>query len=262
MITNDVTSVSYIMDGRCSIPGDGKLHKVTIAILPFTAMIHHVITPRVSFDAYLQCSISNDSNYTLLPGILSTFLDDKYVSKATIPEVGTGDTFRCTLGIDAAIKVTHHIASTTSTMPETQFVERFKTVTYTSTTKIRNRRADGEAINAVERTSLPVVRTKHGGAVDPESVEARIKVLLKQPSGLAECEGSEPIDLGRTDGFCVQWGTGDGIMGPLHGSILDKDEGKFMWVGKIGPGEEVSLESVWDVRAPDEIMWSENTLPS
>ena len=65
MITNDVTSVSYIMDGRCSIPGDGKLHKVTIAILPFTAMIHHVITPRVSFDAYLQVGSLNSY---LLPG--------------------------------------------------------------------------------------------------------------------------------------------------------------------------------------------------
>ena len=54
MVSNDVTSVSFIMDGRCSIPGDGKLHRVTIAILPFTATIHHVVTPRVSFDAYLQ----------------------------------------------------------------------------------------------------------------------------------------------------------------------------------------------------------------
>lgn len=141
-------------------------------------------------------------------------------------------------------------------------MERFKTVTYTSTTKIRNRRVDGEAINVVERTSLPVVRTKSGGPVDPESVEARIKVLLKQPSGLAECETSEPIDLGRPDGFCVQWGTGDGVMGPLHGSILDKDEGKFMWMGKVGSGQEISLESAWDVRAPVDISWSENTVSS
>jgi hypothetical protein len=59
VITNDVTSVSYIMDGRCSIPGDGKLHKVTIAILPFSATIHHVITPRVSSDAYLQVGSLN-----------------------------------------------------------------------------------------------------------------------------------------------------------------------------------------------------------
>ena len=56
VITNDVTSVSYIMDGRCTILGDGKLHKVTIAILPFTATIHYVITPQISFDAYLQVS--------------------------------------------------------------------------------------------------------------------------------------------------------------------------------------------------------------
>ena len=59
LITNDVTSVSYIMDGRCSIPGDGKLHKVTIAILPFTGTIHHVVTPRVSSDAYLQVRSPN-----------------------------------------------------------------------------------------------------------------------------------------------------------------------------------------------------------
>ena len=199
----------------------------------------------------------NDSNYTLLPGVLTTFLDDKYVSKTSVPEVGTRDTFRCTLGIDTAIKVTHRIVSTTSVSPETQFVERFKTVTYTSTTVIRNRRHDGEAIDVVERTSLPVVRTKHGGSVDPESVEARIKVLLKQPLGLAESETSDPIELDRPDGFRVQWGTGDGIMGPLHGNIVDKGEGKFMWVGKVGPGEEVLLESVWDVRAPVDIAWSE-----
>ena len=51
-IANDVTSISCIMDGKCSIPGDG-IHKVTAAILPFAATIHHVITMRVYFDAYL-----------------------------------------------------------------------------------------------------------------------------------------------------------------------------------------------------------------
>lgn len=259
MISNDVTSVSFIMDGRCTIPGDGKLHRVTIAILPFTATIHHVITPRVSLDAYLQCSIPNDSNYTLLPGVLSTFLDEKYVSKITIPEVGTGDTLRCTLGIDTAIKVTHSIVSETSSSPDTQFVERFKTTTYTSKTTIRNRRFDGEAIHVVERTSLPVVRTRSGGRVSAESAEAKIKVLLKEPPGLAENETSDPIELEREDGFRVQWGTGDGNMGPLRGNILDKEEGKFMWVGRVDPGQEVLLESVWDVRAPIDVSWSEDS---
>ena len=59
MISNDVTSISFIMDGRCSIPGDGKLHRVTIAILPFAATIRHVVTPRVSFDAFLQVGLMN-----------------------------------------------------------------------------------------------------------------------------------------------------------------------------------------------------------
>lgn len=184
------------------------------------------------------------------------------MSKITIPEVGTGDALRCTLGIDTAVKVTHSINSETRTPPEAQSVEQFRTVTYTSKTVIRNRRFDGEPIDVVERTSLPVVRTEHGDPIDPDSAEARIKVLLKQPPGLAESESGDPIELDRPDGFCVQWGTGDGNMGPLKGNIVDKEEGKFMWVGKIEPGQEVALESVWDVRAPVNISWSENTIPS
>lgn len=120
---------------------------------------------------------------------------------------------------------------------------------------------DGEAIHLVERTSLPVVRTEQGGPVDPESVEAKIKVLLKQPLGLAESETSEPIELDREDGFRVQWGTGDGVVGPLCGNIADKEEGKFMWVGELRPGQEVSLESVWDVRAPVDVSWCERAVP-
>jgi hypothetical protein len=73
--------------------------------------------------------------------------------------------------------------------------DRFKTVTYTSTTAIWNRRHDGEAIDVVERMSLLVVRTKYSGSVDPESAKARIKALLKQPLGLVESETSDPIEL-------------------------------------------------------------------
>ena len=141
-------------------------------------------------------------------------------------------------------------------------MDRLKTVTYTSTTTVRNRRIEGEPIDVVGRTSLPVVRTKQGSPVDPESAEAKIEVLLKQPLGLSESETGEPIELARPDGFRVQWGTGEGIMGPLCGNIIDKDKGKFMWVGKLGPSQEVSLESVWDVRAPIDVSWSENIVPS
>ena len=164
--------------------------------------------------------------------------------------------------IDPAIKVSHSITHESSTSPETESPERFKTVTYTSTTTIRNRRFDGAPIDVVERTNLPVVKAKRGGSIKSDSAESRIQVLLKEPPGLAESETDGPVDLGRPDGFCVQWGTGDGDVGPLRGSIHGKGEGKFMWIGQVEPGQEVALESVWDVKAPIEISWSENTIPS
>ena len=158
--------------------------------------------------------------------------------------------------------MTHSITSEISSSSEVQSVERIKTATYTSKTVIRNRRFDDTAIDVVERTSLPVVRTRDGGPVVSESTEAKIKVLLKQPPGLAESGTSDPVELDRPDGFRVQWGTGDGDVSPVQGNILGKDEGKFMWMGKVEPGQEVTLESVWDVRAPFDIPWFENAVGS
>jgi len=183
--------------------------------------------------------VKNTSEYYLLPGTLSVFLDDSYVSKTTIFNVGTGDTFRCTLGMDTSIQVSNNFTETSQTSAPSSFVEQYTTTAYVSTTTLRNRHTGDYPVDIVERSSIPVA-----SASDP-----RIKVFLKGPEGLATVGDGVEVDLGRDDGFKVRWGR------DVEQTKDGKKEGKFIWSGTILPGQEVTLVSEWDVRAPVDAGW-------
>ena len=170
---------------------------------------------------------------------MSVFLDNSYVSRTLIPDIATGDTFNCTLGMDTSIRVSHELTRSSVTSVPSSFVEQYTTTTYVSTTKLHNRHTDDYPVNIVERSSIPIASDS-----DP-----RIKVFLKGLKGLAESEGGEDVDLGRGDGFKVKWGR------DVEDTENGQKEGKFIWFGTIPPGEEVVLVSEWDVRAPFDAEW-------
>ena len=178
--------------------------------------------------------MKNTSEYFLLPGTLSVFLNESYVSKTDISDVGTGDTLRCTLGMDTSIQVLNTLTETSKTSASSSFVEQYTTTTYVSTTTLRNRHTGDYPVNIVERSSIPIASTS----------DTRIRVFLKGPEGLATAEDGVEVDLGRSDGFKVKWGR------DVEDTKDGKKEGKFIWYGTISPGEEVVLVSEWDVRAP------------
>lgn len=179
------------------------------------------------------------SEYYLLSGTLSVFLDDSYVSKTDISDVGTGDTLLCTLGMDTSTQVSNTLTETSKTSAPSSFVEQYTTTTYVSTTTLRNRHTGDYPVNIVERSSIPVA------SVDDQ----RIRVFLKQPEALAAAEDGVEVDLGRSDGFKVKWGR------DLEQTENGRNEGKFIWYGTISPGEEVVLVSEWDIRAPVDTEW-------
>jgi hypothetical protein len=170
---------------------------------------------------------------------MSIFLNNSYVSKADISDIATGDTFNCTLGMDTSIRVSHELTESSVTSPPSSFVEQYTTKTYVSTTELHNRHTGDYPVNIVERSSIPIASEK----------EPRIKVFLKGPTGLAESQEGEEVDLGREDGFKVKWGK------DVEDTKNGQKEGKFIWYGSISPGEKVVLVSEWDVRAPVDTDW-------
>ena len=170
---------------------------------------------------------------------MSVFLNNSYVSKTEISEIATGDTFKCTLGMDTSVRVSHELTESAITSVQSSFVEQYTTTTFISTTKLHNRHTGDYPVNIVERSSIPIASES----------DTRIKVFLKGPKGLTEGKEGQWVDLGRTDGFKVKWGR------DVEDTKNGQKEGKFIWYGSIPPGKEVVLHSEWEVRAPVDAEW-------
>ena len=75
-------SLSYRVNGTVSLPSNGLAHKISIAVLDFTAELRYVCVPRKEASVFVEASIKNTSEYQLLPGSVSVFVDHGFVTKA------------------------------------------------------------------------------------------------------------------------------------------------------------------------------------
>ena len=79
---------------------------------------------------------------------------------------------------------------------------------------------------------------------------ARIQVRLRKPDGLAHAKEGEEVSVGHEgEGIRARWTTEGGLGG-------EKD-GMYEWVCEIPAGKKVQLEAVWEVHAPENVVWKE-----
>jgi len=240
-------ALTYHVEGASGVPSDGVPHQVSVAVLPFEAKIIHVTVPKARPVAYLQATVKNTSDYRLLPGSVHAFVDDSFVSKtAIVGDVAPGDVFSCTLGADPATRIRYTCTSKraddgSAGRERSAFSEQWAATTYRSCTTITNRHPF--ALRAlVLRDGVPVSEDKK-----------RVCVVLRRPEGLAELEQGEElkVDSGSGEKRTVRWSkVVDGKGG--------KKEGLFEWVTEVGAGEEVTIETEWDVKAPVSLSWVES----
>ncbi|CAK5280711.1 unnamed protein product [Mycena citricolor] len=212
IVSETPLAMTYAVDGNTTVPSDGTAHQVSIAILPFEAKISHICTPRI--DPGCTCGAT-------------------FVSKTSIGEINTGDTFTCTLGHDVSTKVTYARSSKTVTASAGSFQETMNTTTYTTKITITNKHAFKLA-DLLVRDVIPTCDDK------------RAKVILRKPDGLADSKDGELVKLQQA-GLQVQWGKGSG----------EKD-GRFEWMWSVESGASVALEAEWELRAPADVSWVEH----
>jgi uncharacterized protein (TIGR02231 family) len=264
-------ALTYHVDGASGVPSDGVPHQVTIAVLPFEAKIQHVTVPKVRPVAYLQATVKNTSDYRLLPGTVHAFVDDSFVSKTGIVgDVAPGDVFSCTLGADPAARIRYartfkraddeSVGGGTAWRERSAFSEQWAATTYRSRTTVTNRHPFALR-ELVVRDGVPVCED-----------EKRVSVVLRHPAGLAELEQGKELRVGaKEDGGREGDGDGDSE-GEGEGKkkqrvrwcrVVDgkggRKEGLFEWVVEVGAGEELTIETEWDVKAPVSLKWIEST---
>ncbi|KAF7325513.1 hypothetical protein MKEN_00400300 [Mycena kentingensis (nom. inval.)] len=238
-------SATFRVPGQVSIPSDNEAHNFTIVELSLQAAMSWVCVPRVDTKAHINAKITNASEYTLLAGTASVYVDGSFISRSEVPAVSPKESFDCPLGVDPSIRVTYHpVIKKTSHSGGFLFA---KTATHTFS----------QRITVFNTKSLPVSRVK---LVDhfPASQHADIVVKLLSPAlvlpsdnaaGSVKAKGAtalgastQKIKLGKD--VIAQW---DGVDEPdcvVESLGLDR---KVNWICSVAPQAKVNVSLEWEV---------------
>ena len=67
-----------------TLASDGLAHRIAIAVLDFQAELKYVCAPRVNTAVFIEASVKNTSEYELLAGPVSVFMDGGFVTKTSL----------------------------------------------------------------------------------------------------------------------------------------------------------------------------------
>ncbi|CUA69214.1 Protein F37C4,5 [Caenorhabditis elegans] [Rhizoctonia solani] len=246
-----VLNTTFGIPGRSDIPSDKGSHKVVIAVLDLEADLEWVCIPREKECVFLTCKVVNSSEFTLLPGEASVFMDDNFVSKSQIEHVSPNESFKTSLGVDSALRVTYPPAKTlnrTATQSGFSFMTKEKQSVSAQSQRItiRNTRLASVSVRVLDHV--------------PVTTDARIKVNVLSPNGLDTAvaptsSSSEGADEGKRKeqpwkdvhkGVKARWA-----------GLEAGGEGTVEWSCDIAPSEETELELSWEVYAPSEQRWED-----
>ncbi|KAF8609754.1 hypothetical protein BDV93DRAFT_465221 [Ceratobasidium sp. AG-I] len=247
-VSSNTLSATFRIPGRSSIPSDEDSHKVVIQVLNLQTNIEWVCIPRRLECVFLKCNVLNTSEFTLLPGAASVFLNNTFVSKTTIEHVMPNDSFEISLGADAALRVTYPAMRTlnSSTQPSV-FTFRNKATkqnitTYSQRITIRNSRS----------TSVPALRV-----IDhvPISTDEVVKVNVLAPAGLGPAvlpvsEVPEEASIKERE-----WTRAQKRVKARWAPLDVGGEGTVEWSCDMKAGEEIELELSWEVSVPVGQKW-------
>lgn len=99
------TAATYVIERTTDIKSDNKTAKVTVMRLLLPSTYRHSCVPKLSSYVYLKTHATNKSDFTLLPGRTSVFLDGAFVANASMDLVPAGQEFWTFLGVDQSVSV-------------------------------------------------------------------------------------------------------------------------------------------------------------
>ncbi|KAG5728061.1 Serine/threonine-protein kinase A-Raf [Termitomyces sp. T112] len=235
-------SATFQVPGLITIPSDGAAHNVTIVKLSLDAVMSWVCVPKKDVKVHLSANIKNASQYTLLRGTASVYVDRSFISRSEVPDVSPEESFDCPLGLDPSIRITYHPLSRKKS--ESGFYTKTTTHVYT------------QSITVFNTKSTPVERVRVSDQI-PVSEDAQIQVRLLSPplpsvahayKGQDKDKGKERVtDEGAEKRVVVSKGVSAMWEGGEEG---EGRNGKLCWVVGLPGQGKASLVLQYEVVVP------------
>jgi uncharacterized protein (TIGR02231 family) len=104
-VKESLTSASFPINGESTVPADNADHRVTVMIAPLGGSFSHSAAPKLQADAFFKAALRNSTDYPFLPGPMSVYVDNGFVSISRLPAVMPGEKFDAFLGVDNGVHV-------------------------------------------------------------------------------------------------------------------------------------------------------------
>lgn len=184
-VVTGATAETFIIDRTADVLSDNKVAKVNITKQSFPTVYRYSSVPKLSPHVFLKAKAKNKSDFTLLAGRTSIFLDGAFVANASIDLVPAGQEFWTYLGVDASVKVERKELGRREEINGLFGKKTVRTV-YDNVFKIKNSKSS--AIELVVWDQIPI------------SDHEDIKVVLEEPKFEKDSE-----NLKMSDGKLLEW---------------------------------------------------------
>jgi len=104
--SKSLASCTFAINRKATIPSDHEKHRVTVTILSgLQTKLNYVCTPSESDRVFLKASTVNKTEFPLLEGPCSTFIDGSFVACSTLKYTAIGEPFKFFLGTDPELRL-------------------------------------------------------------------------------------------------------------------------------------------------------------
>ncbi|KAJ7149203.1 hypothetical protein C8R43DRAFT_925110 [Mycena crocata] len=234
-------SATFRVPGLVTIPSDGDAHNFTIVELALKAAMSWVAVPKIDAKTHLNARITNASEYTLLHGTASVYVDGSFISRSTVPAVSPQESFDCPLGLDPSIRITYH--PVTKKLSQTgMFYSKSAMHVFSQRITVHNTKSV-----VVERLKIiDQVPISQNSQIDVKLVAPALN-LPSESSGGGSVKASakeKPQVLNVGKGVVAQW---DGVDEPdceVESLGIDR---KLNWVCTVPAQGKINLSLDWEV---------------
>jgi uncharacterized protein (TIGR02231 family) len=156
VIQNKVTSASFKIPVPSTVPSDNSPQKVPIATISLSAEAEYLAIPKHLPAAFLSAKVNNTSDFPLIGGSMSVFLDGTFVASSALESVMPGERFDLALGADGGIAVKRKLNSKFT--EDTGLVTKKKRTTYDFTLTVQNNKKAAVKVRVLDQ--VPVSRNE------------------------------------------------------------------------------------------------------
>ena len=78
---------------------------MAVTVIDLEPVLEHVCVPEMSDHCFLTARVKNDTNYPLLAGTSSVFLNNNFIAKSKVDNVAPSEELVVSLGADPEVSV-------------------------------------------------------------------------------------------------------------------------------------------------------------